>query len=186
LAPRAMLLTGLMRAFYCDFFVHGTGGGVYDRVTEAWWRNWRGEELAPMAVVTADVRMDFPGVPVATKSDLERAVWYAHHLPHNLDRHLPTEAIDDELAARKRALLKERTTDTNPKSRRRSFDEMHRIDAALVKQNAEIVRLAEAQVERARDGVDNEEVASKRDWCFALYDEAVIDELMREIEKAMG
>ena len=33
-APRALLLTGLVRQYFADWFVHGTGGGNYDRITE--------------------------------------------------------------------------------------------------------------------------------------------------------
>ncbi len=79
LAPRAFLMTALVRLAVGDLFVHGTGGGRYERVTEAWMRQWLGVELAPMVVATATLRLPlerFVGSqPVATASDLRRLEW---------------------------------------------------------------------------------------------------------------
>jgi len=56
-APRALALTAIARLVLCDFFIHGTGGGRYDRAMERWIATALGEKacgaLAPMAVVTA-------------------------------------------------------------------------------------------------------------------------------------
>src|SRR6185295_16354495 len=40
LAPRALLMTALVRLEACYLFIHGTGGGQYDRITEAWLSGW--------------------------------------------------------------------------------------------------------------------------------------------------
>jgi hypothetical protein len=56
-APRALALTAIARLVLCDVFIHGTGGGRYDRAMERWIATALGEEasaaLAPMDVVTA-------------------------------------------------------------------------------------------------------------------------------------
>ena len=39
-------MTGLMRLAGCDLFIHGTGGGAYDLVTEEWLGSWMGWTLA--------------------------------------------------------------------------------------------------------------------------------------------
>jgi hypothetical protein len=56
-APRALTLTAIARLALCDVFIHGTGGGRYDRAMERWIAAALGEEaraaLAPMMVVTA-------------------------------------------------------------------------------------------------------------------------------------
>jgi hypothetical protein len=50
LRPRALLMTGLARLGACDLFIHGTGGGVYDRITDAWFESWLGGTDAPNAI----------------------------------------------------------------------------------------------------------------------------------------
>ena len=57
IAPRAFLMTAIARAALGDCFVHGTGGGRYERVTERWMGEWLGIELAPMVVATATLRL---------------------------------------------------------------------------------------------------------------------------------
>lgn len=181
LAPRALSLTAMLRSTACDLFIHGHGGGVYDLVMEAWWQAWIGQPLAPMAVVSADVNLDFPGVPLAQPSDLTRAIWYAHHLPHNLDRHLPREWVDVSLASRKQDVLAHMNDDQDAKRRAASFRELHRINQTLGTQHAEVIRLADEQVAQVRAGVQNRRIAAKRDWSFALYPQSSLDELTRQI-----
>ena len=56
-APRALALTAIARLALSDVFIHGTGGGRYDRAMERWIAAALGDEacaaLAPMQVVTA-------------------------------------------------------------------------------------------------------------------------------------
>ena len=64
LMPRALLLTALVRLGMCDLFIHGTGGLIYDRVTEQWFADWLGQaegSIAPMIGVTAAVVAKKPG-----------------------------------------------------------------------------------------------------------------------------
>lgn len=173
LAPKALLLTALMRSRFCDLFIHGLGGGVYDRVMEAWWSAWTGEPLAPMAVVTADVHLPF-GVPIADRAERDRAVWYRHHLPHNIDR---VTGQDCARCVRKRELLAAMPTLGTRREKRAAFDEVHGINDALAAEHAEAVREAEAGVRRAEAGVRNAAVARRRDWCFALYSAEVMARL---------
>jgi len=165
LLPRALLLTAVMRGCLCDLFIHGTGGLIYDRVTEAWWREWAGEQLAPMAGVTADVYLD-TGAPVAGSDELDHAVWRRHHLPHNLDREL---ALDGEQVERKRELLEHMQDDRDRARRRSAYRELHRINHALADQHPDAMVLADRDLRLAEAGVNNARIATRRDWCFALY-----------------
>jgi hypothetical protein len=165
LAPRALLLTALWRDAWCDLFVHGTGGGVYDRVTEDWWQAWLNRPLAMKAVVTADVTLPL-AAPLADETQLRQAQWRLHHLPHNLDRELK---LDSDTARRKRQRLAHMDDDRDPARRRESFDEIHAINAQLAAEHAGALHEARQQLQRARAGVANRRLAARRDWFFGLY-----------------
>ena len=169
LAPRALLLTAIMRTYFCDLFIHGTGGGIYDRVMEDWWQNWTGEPLAPMVVVSADLYLPFDGVPLADRADYDRAVWLTHHLPHNMDRFAPSSSLDDTLVRQKQAILMHMDDDRDARRRRAAFHELHKINAALTASHPLLRDQAKRQLDTASLGVANAKVAAKRDWCFALY-----------------
>jgi len=178
LAPRALLLTALMRSRHCDLFIHGRGGGAYDRITEMWWRNWRGQQLSPMAVVSADVTMDLD-VPLADDGQLSRAQWYAHHLPSNVDRVLK---LDDARSRRKRELLRAMAEDHDKSHRAAAFAELHRINAAMTEEHAALIADARQQVAQQREAADNALIARKRDWCFALYPPATLRTLAAALQ----
>ena len=192
LAPRALLMTALLRSLCCDLFIHGKGGGLYDRVTEAWWSQWAGESLAPMSVVSADVHMPFTaGVPITDRRELERAVWWRHHLPHNLDRvGAPTGDTRlrewNSLVSAKHATLAVLSGPRDRVARAKAFADLHRINAALAAHRADLLKDADTSLARARAGVENARIAERRDWSFALYPPAAIDELARAIREGVS
>lgn len=165
LAPRALLLTAIMRSAGCDLFIHGLGGGVYDAVTEQWWANWTGQSLAPRAVVTADLFLPIEA-PVADRGELARAVWRMHHLPHNIDRE---PGVDASAGRRKRDLLDAMAAATDRRQRRALFEALHRLNRDLAAAHPRLLDEAAGQLQRARRGVANWRLALRRDWCFALY-----------------
>lgn len=56
--PRAITLSLFMRLFVCDLFVHGTGGGRYDRITEKVIERFFNCNAAPITVATATLRLE--------------------------------------------------------------------------------------------------------------------------------
>jgi len=165
LAPKALLLTTVMRALVCDFFIHGQGGAVYDQVTERWCRDWLDRELSPRATVSADVLLSFD-VPMAQRMDLERALWRCHHLPHNLDREL---GLSGPTVRRKRDLIVHMGDDHDATRRYQAFEAIHRINGELATEHRDILEQAQQELWRTRIGVSNRQFAVKRDWCFGLY-----------------
>jgi len=164
-APRALLLTAVLRARLCNFFIHGRGGGLYEPVAEAWWSQWTREALAPMAVVSADLHLNLDA-PLADVAELRRAQWFAHHLPHNLDRVL---ALDGPAVQEKRTLLATMNAHRDRACRFATFAQIHRINRHLAAEHPQAIERASQELVRARAGVANRAIAARRDWCFALY-----------------
>ena len=171
LAPKALLMTALLRRWCCELFVHGHGGGHYDLATEDWWSRWQGEELAPMAVVSADLFQDFE-VPFADTATFQRAVWWTQHLKYNVDRVKGVQSLDPQIVARKRYLLDHMNDDRDRVRRAAAFAEIRQINDDLVRMAPDLMLQAQQQLDRARSGIANQTAARKRDWCFALYDRA--------------
>lgn len=181
LAPRALLLTALMRAYICDLFIHGRGGTQYDRVAERWWQRWADQPLAASVAVSADLYLRW-NVPIAQPADLARALWYRHHAPHNIDRILKLNGPLVQAKRRALEILMNRRTDR--RQRAEAFAELHRINAQLAAEHPDVIASAHHQVEQIRLGLANAQVARKRDWCFALYPPHDIDGLVRLLDQA--
>jgi len=181
LRPRAVTLSAVMRAEHCDLFIHGKGGGVYDQVTERWWHDWTGEDLAPKAVVSADVFLPIDA-PTATRDERIQTQWFAHHLPHNIDRY--TEAADEveaSLRREKHDLLNHMDDDRDKRRRAKAFQRLHAINAELGALHQKALAQAKRHAENARIGVANRGITRRRDWCFALYPEAQLSALAEQI-----
>jgi len=180
LAPRALTLTAIIRGGLCDLFIHGRGGGLYDLAAEAWMSRWLDLTLAPMVVVSADVRLPFDA-PVASETDYRDAVWRAHHLPHNVDRAL---GLNSPEATRKQRLLATMNDDRDRGRRRVAFDEIHKVNANLVATYPDVIAEAIRDREIAKCGLANHAIARRRDWCFAIYPD--LKPLRLEVEQAMS
>lgn len=53
LVPRGAMITVFLRLLFSDLFVHGTGGGRYDRFTDEFIRSWWNAEPPPFTVASA-------------------------------------------------------------------------------------------------------------------------------------
>lgn len=85
LAPRALSLSAFCRLYLCDLFIHGLGGGNYDRVTDLWIGRWCPElTIAPGMVVSASCYVEFArSKDLPDPTTLARAQWISHHSAHD-------------------------------------------------------------------------------------------------------
>lgn len=172
LAPRALLLTGLMRLAGCDLFIHGLGGERYDRITERWFADWLGRSLAPTTMVTATVRLRMPGNWPA-EGDITRAAWKVHRA-----RHDPGLLGEPGLAEAKLALLS-RINAAPRKSRERAtlfvqlHDLLHESEHAHADEIAALDRDARSLRSRSAEAA----IANDRTWAFPLYEPAQLASL---------
>lgn len=89
LAPKALALTLFVRVFCCDLFIHGVGGGRYDRVTDGVCRRFYGVE--PPSFAVASLTMYLPiGARIVTDEEVAAAKERMNRLEHN-----PNQALGD-------------------------------------------------------------------------------------------
>jgi hypothetical protein len=92
-APKALLLTLFARTMLADLFIHGIGGGRYDRVTDDVIRGFL--RVEPPAYAVASLTMYLPlGAPVVDERDIEEAAAAIHRLTHNPDTALDSVEFD--------------------------------------------------------------------------------------------
>lgn len=85
LRPKAMALTAFSRLCVVDFFVHGVGGGRYDRVTDAVIADFFGLTPPRYAVVTATLHLPLSEFdPAEERAALQRRLLELQHNPERL------------------------------------------------------------------------------------------------------
>lgn len=180
LAPKALLLTGLLRLGACDLFIHGTGGGVYDRVTEAWLADWLGVELAPMLVVSATLTLPLTD-EAPTPQDVQRAVWRGHHARHHprLIGSLSLQTERDRIVQR---ISSEKRNGGDPSA---LYQSLHKLLTAHREANRDALDQLATNAAAMRAKLADGSVASDRAWPFFLHDEESLDGLASAIRSAL-
>lgn len=187
LAPRALLMTGLLRAAACDLFVHGLGGGVYESVTDAWFGTWLvdqipGLALAPVAVVSATLRLPLIDGAEVNVDDLARARWRAHRAPHD-----PTMLGDDAAGHQKTELVRrieaEKAGGGDPRS---IYLALHASLTRVRTERAKELAAIQAEVDAIAGRVRDAEIASDRTWAFPLYPREMLDALDAAVRAAFA
>jgi len=167
LAPRAVVTSGIARAGLCDLFIHGRGGGVYDRAGEKWMRHWLGIEPAPISVVSADEYLpleDF--VPLQDRVDgaaLAQVEARAHRTWHDPEPP-PARGAAGPGEIKRQMLSAINDLPRGSEARRRSWRAMHR--QLEVMRSREVGRV-NRDMQRAADasaGYRSWAIARKRDW----------------------
>ncbi|HHN77756.1 MAG TPA: hypothetical protein ENK11_03645, partial [Phycisphaerales bacterium] len=164
LAPRGLVMTGLLRLVGCDLFIHGTGGEAYDRVTERWFADWLGETLPGAGVASATLRLDL-GVPEVDRADVARAVWRAHRA-----RHTPM-MLGDEAGQREKDRLVAAIRSAEPARRGALFGELHALLAASRAARADRLAAYEREAAEVSAALADAEIARDRTWPWVLHDD---------------
>ncbi len=179
LTPRGLPMTGLLRLVGCDLFIHGTGGGAYDRVTERWFAGWLGEPLPAAGVASATLRLDL-GVPDVDRSDVARAAWRAHRA-----RHTPM-MLGDEAGQREKDRLIAAIRSAGADRRGALFGELHAVLAACRAAHADRLAAYDRAVVEARGALADAVIARDRTWPWMLHGDAALGALRDEIEHRIG
>lgn len=180
---KALFMTGLFRLAGCDLFIHGTGGLIYDRITEHWFREWLGTTegaLAPMIGVTADLYLPLPYADF-TASSAARAKWLAHSAHHN-----PALADDNAHAARKAELLvRIAAAEWGSPRRKALYRELHALLDAYHASHAVSLEALDEAASRAHNLIGAGELARDRTWPFPLHSDETLKALRDRVREQL-
>jgi hypothetical protein len=179
--PRALTLTAFARLFIADLFIHGVGGGRYDRATDAIAHAFFG--IAPPAYVTATATLFLPfaagGPRDAERHRLQRMLL---DLQHNPDRFLsPNDGPHGAMVAEKWTLIRrlERAADLTRRERRAATQRIREINMILQVTVADRVAEVQEALRHVERHQEDAEVTGYRGYPFLLFPvesvEALVD-----------
>ncbi len=182
LVPKALLMTMLLRLAGCELFVHGLGGGNYDRVMEAWVAAWKPDFLlAPSAVVSATVLLNVPGMPPpSTSNAAARAAWRAHAASHSPD--LLNDAAASE--AKQAGLREVAALKGNKLERRAAYRRMHTALTEYRSRHAAALAALARDADTASASSATDGPAADRTWPWMLHPRPALAALNQSIADA--
>lgn len=195
LAPRALMMTAMLRMAGCELFVHGLGGGGsggggdgYDAITDEWMRDWLGVELPPVAVVTATVRLNFDGARATPSPEqIAHAHWLAHaarHRPVLVDEAGAEAVRIDALATLKR--LRWKRDEESRRAKRAAYRVLQETLGQMRERQAARLGALDEQARVAAGRRGEAEIIADRTWAFPLYEAGQIAGLKGAIEARLG
>lgn len=186
LLPRALLMTLLLRAWGCECFVHGVGGGVYDRVTEMWNAGAFGFALAPTVVATATAVVDLGvgGERLVSPEDVARAKFEAQKARHH------PGLVGDEAGQRERDALVAQIAGVEGRGRaqraerRRMYRELSAVIERSRERNAGAIAAIEERARAMGGEVGKSAVVLDRTYAWPMLGAGTVGELVRAVESA--
>lgn len=183
-APKALALTLFERLFVADLFVHGTGGGRYDRVTDAIVREYYGIE--PPAFVVTSMTLLLPlGCPITTDAEVAALEQRLHRIEHNPDQVLGDVEFDtvdersraEELASRKAALV---AAISAPGADRKTLGaRIRQVNAELAELLSPLTDDVRASLARVRSSREASAVLTDRTYPYCLWDPREVADKVR-------
>ncbi|GAB4292096.1 MAG: hypothetical protein Kow0067_18830 [Coriobacteriia bacterium] len=175
LVPRAVTLTMFARLCIADLFIHGIGGGRYDRVTDDVIRSYFGVEPPSYAVASMTLYLPI-GAHVVSDDEIAEVEQRLHRLEHNPDQLLERSEFDDdveasearELAARKATLVEQISRAGADKKRLGS--EIREVNARLTQLLEPLVRETRDELVTLREQREASGVLTDRTYPYCLWD----------------
>ncbi len=190
LTPKALVLTALLRLAGCELFIHGLGGGVYDRVTDRWLELLANEAAtrplvagappAPTCVVSATKYLPLDGPDVPSPGAIAHASWLAHRAKHD------PLVLGDRVAAAQRSLLLRGVTGAPSKRERfAAFLALHKFLSEYRASHAADLAASDASVAAAGASRRAAGVRFDRTWAFPLYGPTSLEGLHAEVARTL-
>lgn len=181
LRTRALTTTMLARLLLADLFVHGIGGGLYDRLTDLLMARYWHLEPPPFAVLTATLRLPISGPPQAP-SAVRSPGSTLRELRYHPERYLSALAGDgplDDAAARfiaeKRAWIARQATPETARQRCRAIRAANEALQPWLAEEAN--RLAQAH-ERQEQQHAAAHLLADREYAFCLYPAPLLQDFL--------
>jgi hypothetical protein len=179
--PRALSMTLFVRMAVGDVFIHGLGGALYDKITDAMIERLFGVRPPEIILASCTVELPLRKFPAAER-DLEAARRAVRDWKHNPDRMLPPDARREprveELAAEKRRLVAERAP--APEERRRAFQRIHVINDDLAIFDADGPEAAWRRLARAERERRENRLLADREYATWFHSAAGLAAFYRE------
>ncbi|MDO8847787.1 MAG: hypothetical protein Q7W51_05315 [Coriobacteriia bacterium] len=175
LAPKALTLTLFQRLFVADLFVHGTGGGRYDRVTDAVIARYYTIEPPQFAIASMTLLLPL-GAHVVSDEDVAEAGRRVNRFEHNPDSLLPEVEFDsaperveaEALAARKaEAVAAIAAPGADRKELGKTIRDLNAQLSALLEPVGQVLR---ESLERVRAERKASSVLTDRTYPYCLWD----------------
>jgi hypothetical protein len=169
--PRALSMTLFVRLAVGEVFIHGLGGALYDKITDAMFERLWGVRPPEIILASCTVFLPLPGYP-ATPQDLASARRAVRDWLFNPDRRM-SAAVRRRPEVEALASLKQQLFRTmramDREDRRRAFQRIHEINEALARFQPDGPASAQKELACIEKEMRYNAVLRNREYAFCFY-----------------
>lgn len=180
--PRALTLTTFFRMCLADLFIHGLGGGRYDRVSDTVMAEFFGVEPPVYVVASATLHLPFRESvdPEPSRQSLQRMLLDARHNPERLlsDPPSPQRTLIEE---KWRLIHRLEDPGLTHRERRSATQEIRRINERLTATLAGRVSELEAAMAALDGRAPASDAATYRGYPYFLFDVPAVEDLVSKM-----
>ncbi|MDG2407386.1 MAG: hypothetical protein P8M53_00065, partial [Pirellulales bacterium] len=177
---RALVTTMFARLFCGDLFVHGIGGGNYDRLTDEMVQRFFGLQSPEYMVVSGTLRLPLQKTG-ASSEDIRRCDAHLRDLIFNPDRVLRQSAnvktssdCENWIAEKQRWIA----TPLTPENGSKRHQAIHRCNTALQPFVQEFSDAFNAERKQLVSKMSGDKILAARDYAFCLFPENLLGEFL--------
>jgi hypothetical protein len=183
--PRALLTTMFLRCFMADLFVHGIGGGVYDRLTDAIIQRFLQMPAPSYLTCTATEWLTMSEIPEMDTKALHGQRQALHRQSQLLRSRPelflePNDAMDAELRMHQDTLI---ATVPPRGSKKRWHREITNVKTRILERVAAIRKENEEQLQRIEQRVHELRYLNSREYSFILFPESTLLPSLRQMSR---
>ena len=173
LRPKAITMMLFVRLFLSDFFIHGIGGGLYEKITDFILDNYYNLKKTDTAIVTATAPL-----PLLKQTPQQYDIKILNQNIHKV-RHCPEKYIDKTLLENdsvkkdietKRNMIREACDPNNsPQQKQDAWENINKINSRLINHAQPSIQQLQEKILLAKEFQHTTEVLNYRQFFFGLF-----------------
>lgn len=166
LFPRALTVTLMVRVFFCDIFIHGTGGALYDKITDNIIKHFYNLKSAPVYLsITGEVHLPLINKNIAV---LEKKQTRIKDMEYNPSKYLKKRLAEKYIKIKKEisiGLASEKDTF----KRKKIHKELVKIDRLMKKHLHDQMVSIKKELKQYKNVLNNKKVFLERKYPYFFY-----------------
>lgn len=187
LRPKAVTMMLFVRLFLSDLFIHGIGGGLYEKITDFILDNYYNSKKTAVAIATATAAL-----PLAVQPPLQHDIKILNQNIRKIN-YSPEEYIDKTLLENdsiakaikiKKSMIRQASDlDKSSQQKQDAWKKVNKINSKLIKYAQPSIKRVEEQIQLATQFQHTTGILNYRQFFFGLFSESFLKSFSKaEIE----
>ena len=183
LRPKAITMMLFVRLFLSDLFVHGVGGGSYEKITNFILDNYYNVKKADAAIVTATAALALLG-QTHQQDDIKILNQDIRKIYHSPEKYIEKTLLEDDsvkkaIETKKRMIYQACDLTKSTQQKQDAWKKINKINSRLIKYAQPSIKKLEEQTQLTKQFQHTTEVMNYRQFFFGVFPESFLKDFSK-------